>query len=466
MKKGNNNDLNEFLLKWFENHECAIAFLDIKKEPLKFIYFNKKFKDIFCGFNITNIFENNDNLNSDLKFLINLIDKNKHVKHFFVKDISINKGYKTFFYHLFINRYKNYLFIRLFDKRNEKYFQKIGENILSLISHELRTPLTIALGYLELKELFGDKSQEIKGAIKELNKLNNIINKIITVSDLTKGNVTFELNKVNIVEILKEVLIELNKNIIKKVLYIKKNFEDLNDIFIIGDRVHLKQLFFEIIDNAIKFNYKEGYIDIKLEVSNGEVIIKVKNSSKLLQFSEPEKLIYLLKQVEDVNTRSHSGLGIGLYYAKLICLAHKGDFIIEKDEENELKVTIKFPLTKTKDKINIVVVEDEKDIRELYSIMLEGYNPKLFENGLKFLEFFENNKNIDLIFMDINLPDKNGIELSKHVLKIAPWIKICFVTAYTDLQRIKNAFKIGAFEYIIKPFTKEQLKVIIEKIYV
>ena len=109
--------------------------------------------------------------------------------------------------------------------------------------------------------------------------------------------------------------------------------------------------------------------------------------------------------------------------------------------------------------INCIIVEDELPAREELKYFLnEEKEIKLiaeFDNPLDTLNFLENNT-ADVIFLDINMPDMNGISLGKIITKMYPSMKIVFITAYKDYA--VDAFEIKAFDYLLKPYSEGRIR--------
>lgn len=109
--------------------------------------------------------------------------------------------------------------------------------------------------------------------------------------------------------------------------------------------------------------------------------------------------------------------------------------------------------------ISCIIVEDELPAREELKYFLnEEKEIRLvaeFDNPLDTLNFLESNI-VDAIFLDINMPDMNGISLGKIITKIYPNIKIVFITAYKDYA--VDAFEIKAFDYLLKPYSESRIR--------
>jgi len=109
-------------------------------------------------------------------------------------------------------------------------------------------------------------------------------------------------------------------------------------------------------------------------------------------------------------------------------------------------------------KINVLYVEDDEIVREIFSYMLKKYVKKLYiaPNGLEGLELFKNNS-IDIVISDIQMPKMNGLEMAKEIRKLNADIPIVFTTAFGDSSYLKEAIEIGVEAYILKPIEKEDI---------
>lgn len=109
----------------------------------------------------------------------------------------------------------------------------------------------------------------------------------------------------------------------------------------------------------------------------------------------------------------------------------------------------------------ILVVDDENGVRQSFNMVLkDDYHVLLASNGEEAMEIFKKNR-IDLILLDIRLPDTDGISLLKKLKEIEPNTEIIMVTAVKQIQTAVKAIKIGAYEYVIKPFVVDDVLSII-----
>ncbi len=135
---------------------------------------------------------------------------------------------------------------------------------------------------------------------------------------------------------------------------------------------------------------------------------------------------------------------------------------IQDIETEEIIYTSGHEIPKNK---KIMIVEDVYENYELLKEYLSDIEPELIycEYGLQAIEAFKHNKNIDLILMDIRLPDINGYELTKIIKEINPYVPIIAQTAYAMTEDREKAFDAGCDDYISKPIKYEALITLLEK---
>lgn len=112
----------------------------------------------------------------------------------------------------------------------------------------------------------------------------------------------------------------------------------------------------------------------------------------------------------------------------------------------------------------LMLVDDEKSIRETLKIILEkaGYRVMTAEDGFEALEYLNYNI-VDLLITDLRMPGMNGIQLMEKALSIDPFIETIFISAYADIKAAVKALKMGAFDYIEKSFSTDELLFTVEK---
>lgn len=115
--------------------------------------------------------------------------------------------------------------------------------------------------------------------------------------------------------------------------------------------------------------------------------------------------------------------------------------------------------------IKAIVVDDEKYSLELFKIVAQGISDiqicASFENYLEVMDYIKSNR-VDVVFLDIEMPEVNGLELSQMILNVKPEVDIVFVTAFNKYA--VEAFEINALDYLMKPFTVDRLKKTLQRL--
>jgi len=117
------------------------------------------------------------------------------------------------------------------------------------------------------------------------------------------------------------------------------------------------------------------------------------------------------------------------------------------------------------DRSTILVVDDERGVRQSFNMVLKDeYNVLLAGTGEETIEIFTKNS-VDLILLDILLPDSSGLDLLANLMETDPNVEIIMVTAVNDVQAAVKAIKLGAYEYIIKPFVVDEVLTVIKRAF-
>ncbi len=122
-------------------------------------------------------------------------------------------------------------------------------------------------------------------------------------------------------------------------------------------------------------------------------------------------------------------------------------------------------MTKSNDDFRILVVDDNRELREILEEYLrgEGDNVEGASNGKDALEKQSKNR-YDLIITDLNMPEISGMEMIKTIQKENDVTEFVIITGYASIDSAVEAIKLGAFDYIVKPFRMEELKVVVKNV--
>jgi DNA-binding NtrC family response regulator len=148
------------------------------------------------------------------------------------------------------------------------------------------------------------------------------------------------------------------------------------------------------------------------------------------------------------------------FFFKLIYIGTKNVYVLEKNKKGDLMTEREATNT---NKATILVVDDENGVRQSFNLVLKDeYNVLFAENGAEAIDIFTKT-NIDLILLDIRLPDIDGVDLLGKLRGIDPNTEIIMVTAVKEIATAVKAIKLGAYEYVSKPFVVDEVLAIINR---
>ena len=216
-------------------------------------------------------------------------------------------------------------------------FEKLKEEFLDLITHEFQTPLVPIIGFsqaLQNPEIFDKLTEKQLDAVKIIfrnsNHLQNMITNVLDVMKLGTDKMMFYHKEFNINDLVTEVLDECDYKINEKKIQVTKKIDE--DLIINSDRLRIKQVLTNLIDNAISFVPKyNGKIEIGFSEREEHVLFYVKDNGQGMKKNEQPDLFMKFNQALQGMKRKHGGLGLGLVICRMIVENLGGDIWIESE---------------------------------------------------------------------------------------------------------------------------------------
>ncbi len=367
---------------------------------------------------------------------------------------------------------------------------------LANVSHEIRTPMTAILGYAEVLEAQQETKPEVRQAFQVIktnaNHLMRLIDDILDVSKIEAGGVEVSSEKVDLEQVIREVHSLLYVKAEQKGIYLRFSAQGLVPKFFKSDPVRLKQILFNVIGNAIKFTDKGGVrvlITYRAddELSSGVLQFLIKDTGCGIPADQIKRLFRPFTQVDTTSRRHHGGTGLGLVLSKRLAVMLGGDVsIIESgvDSGTTFAITIDpgevGPLESmaslavlqapksahTKDALvnnflsnaKILVVDDAVENCNLFKIYLEKARAEVdvAYNGNEALERTLE-KDYDIIFLDLQMPGKDGFEVLKELRSRSFKKPIIALTAHAMPEERQKTLSYGFDEHVSKPVSADKL---------
>lgn len=389
-------------------------------------------------------------------------------------------------------------------KNEAELANEAKSTFLAQMSHELRTPLNAVNGYtylLEQTSLNQKQRKYIQGIRGSSEGLLELINQILDFSRIESGRIQLESTVFQIRALLQEVKAVFMEQAERKGLFYKVEIEENVPDCIEGDSLRLRQVLINLIGNAFKFT-EEGGVTVSVR------LLEKKPEACLLEFSvadtgigveaeAQEKIFQPFTQSDASVTRKYGGTGLGLSISgEIIAMSGDGTHQLELESEpgkgSVFRFEMDFPCpaeekeegreeesgkeengreaAKTKNvkscfnhlsKIKVLVTDDsEINIRVQSEILSLCHLTVLSaESGIQALELLKQQKDIDLIFMDIRMPHMDGYETAGKIRELEGYQETPIIALTADAvpqvqEKIKEA---GMNDMLLKPVSQEKL---------
>src|SRR5665648_23634 len=385
-------------------------------------------------------------------------------------------------------------------KDHAEQSDRLKSAFLANMSHEIRTPMNGILGFAELlKEpnLTGEEQQEYINIIEESGvRMLNIINDIVDISKIESGLMEVSIKESNINEQIEYIYTFFRPEVEGKGMQLSyRNGLVSSESIIKTDREKVFAILTNLVKNAIKYTDK-GSIEFGY-VSTGST------NDSLGAVSEPVELQFYMKdtgigipkdrqkaiferfiQADIGDKRAFQGAGLGLYISKAYVEMLGGRIWVESEEgkgstfyftipvntepeerivvENIVKADVEENQMK---KLKILIAEDDASSYKFISIVAGKFGKEIINvaTGTKAVEVCRNNPDIDLVLMDIQMPDMDGHEATRQIRQFNKDVVIIAQTAFALTGDREVALAAGCNDYISKPIRKDKLMEVMQR---
>jgi len=368
-------------------------------------------------------------------------------------------------------------------KNEAEASNRLKTSFLANISHEIRTPLNSVVGFANLLLAENPDSESREEYVDHINynseKLLQIIGDIIDLSRLESSQMEISYEEASIADVVNEVTEDTTRLIKRQekpiLLSVRNNFDDVSDL-IFTDRVWLKRVLNHLMDNAVKFTL-EGSVELSYGLEDAMLRFTVKDTGIGIKKENLSTIFEEFRQEIDGHHRPFEGLGVGLTLVKEVVERLGGQVRVtsEKGMGSEFSILLPYRpagIIKVKPKPEpepngvtnwsskkCLIVDDNKDVLTyLNRILLDtGIDVVMARSGPEALKILRDDSSIDIVLLDMQMPEMNGIEVTKEIRKIRGNMPIIAQTAFVFEDDKDIVLEAGCDACLVKPIRREQL---------
>ncbi len=353
-------------------------------------------------------------------------------------------------------------------------------DFLANMSHEIRTPLNAIHGFVDIikKSTEEEKTLEYVNIIDNSSKsLLGVIEDILDFSKIESGKLEIDMIDFNTIDEFDVITSLYQAKCSQANITLTLNLQENLPTVLKSDPLRIKQVISNLLSNAIKFTAPYKKIEVNIGYEDGELSVSVKDEGKGISSDKLSHIFEAFSQEDTSTTREYGGTGLGLSISSQLIKLLGGELKVESKlgvgSEFYFKIPVEIglescPLPDHNEDIvfvdkKILLVEDNKTNQLFMSVILEdmGIEFDLAVDGVYAVDMFKEN-HYDLILMDENMPNMNGIEATKNILQIekdnnlkhTPIIALTANSLKGDRERFLEA---GMDEYMTKPIDTNKL---------
>jgi PAS domain S-box-containing protein len=354
------------------------------------------------------------------------------------------------------------------------------DQFIATLSHELRTPLQAMLGWLRMVRSGRLDPRQAARALESVERntqaQSQLINDLLDVSRIVSGKLNMDMRPVDAGSVVGAALEAVRPMAEGAGVRLRVTLPETT-VTVSADGDRLQQIVWNLLSNAIKFTPAGGAVDVSLEASPTEAIIRVRDTGRGIAPEMLPEIFERFRQADGTTTRGRGGLGLGLAIVRHLVDLHHGRVDAESAGVDQgATFTVRLPLpaqtASTRERqsstegvrdtfpelagVRVLVVDDESDARELVQAVLARCGAEVTTAASAAEAFVSlQQASHDVLLSDISMPDEDGYQLIRRVRAMhdAPRARIpaAALTAYARLEDRDAALAAGYQMHVAKP---------------
>lgn len=369
---------------------------------------------------------------------------------------------------------------------------RVKSQFINQMSHDIRTPLNAIQALANIASVNIQDKEKIKDCLDKINQsclhLINVVDEVSDVSKIENGRMKLAQKKINLHQLMDEMLVLVRPQIEIKRHKFHFEIRNLEHENVVGDDIRIKELFLNVLSNAIKYTFVDGEIAFELEEIpsdvSGKAVYQAVISDNGIGISEEfiGHIFEPFSREESEAISSIQGTGLGMVIAKDIAELMNGHIRVESKlgKGSTFTVTIELKIqeecsviseSKFKRKYmkssdidfsgrNILIAEDNEINMEIISEIVGSTGADVYtvSSGKQALELLKETREhfFDMIFMDVRMPEMDGYQATQEIRRLerkdAGKIPIIALSGNTLSKEIDKSRQVGMDGYVIKPF--------------
>lgn len=364
------------------------------------------------------------------------------------------------------------------------------DQFLATLSHELRTPINAVVGWASILEQMNVSDPRVREGIEVIGRNAKaqvkLIDDLLDMNGIITGKLRMDMVPVNLAEVVNDALATIAPAAEAQGVVIERAIES-HPLTVRGDAARLKQIVGNLLSNAVKFTPAGGHISVSAQRDETRVRVVVTDTGEGIESTALERIFDRFAQADGSVTRRRSGLGLGLAIVRHLVLLHGGT--VRADSPGPglgATFTVELPLIEAAailpeavsaaptarhnlSGLRILVVDDERDARELIRFVLEEHRATV-RGAASAAEALNAIRALrpDVLVSDIGMSDMDGYELMRRIRALDParakdMVAIA-LTAYARDEDRAEALRAGYQMHLVKPVRPDELVEVIARL--